>query len=98
MSERRPACTAHAPDMDEGKDEDDVRPASRKEPGKEQLSYLWFLQDRRQLHQCEKVKDLQYGRTQLSHCNVRYQKTRANVQKMTQFSAEKLKVKPYATS
>ena len=35
MSERRPACLAHAPDMNEDKDEDDqprVRPASRKEP------------------------------------------------------------------
>ena len=36
-SERRPAYPAHAPDIDEGKDEDDkplVRPASRKEPRK----------------------------------------------------------------
>ena len=38
MSERRPAYPAHAPDMDEDKDEDDkplVRPATRKEPAKE---------------------------------------------------------------
>ena len=38
MSVRRPAYPAHAPDMDEDKDEDDkplVRPASRKEPAED---------------------------------------------------------------
>ena len=38
MSDRRPAYPAHAPDMDEDKDEDDeplVRPASRKKLDKE---------------------------------------------------------------
>ena len=38
MSERRPVCPAHTPDMDEHNDEDDrplVRLASRNEPAKE---------------------------------------------------------------
>ena len=62
MSERRPAYPAHAPDMDEDKDEDDkplVRPApvrKRKDP----------------LHRSPPLS--QYGRTQLLHGNTRYKR------------------------
>ena len=63
------------------------------------ISYLWFLQDRRQLHQCEKGKDpSQYGRTQLLHWRMRYSKSHASEQKIPQFWAEEQKAKPYATS
>ena len=96
LSERRPAYPAHAPDMDEDEDEDDTHHLCCQHQGRNlpkksvtqilrtKISYLWILQDRRQLHQCEEGKDLQYRGTQLLHWSMRHQKTRANEQKIPQ--------------
>ena len=103
MSERRPAYPAHAPDMDEDKDEDDkplVRPASRKEPPKEKSDLdtddedllLLVLPRPPPAVPVRRRKDAQYGRIQLLHWNKRCQGTRVSEQRMPQFWAAKQKV------
>ena len=95
MSERRPRYPAHAPDMDEVKDEDDkplVRPASIKEPAKDKSDALLLSVPPRPpedllllprpppVARVQKRKGPQYGRIQQPDWNMKYPKTRASEQ------------------
>ena len=73
-----------------------VQPASRKstEEGVTQLLttktlHPWFLQELRQMYQCEEEKDVQYGKTQMPHWNKRCQETRVIIYRMPRFFGKK---------
>ena len=86
--------------MHEDEDEDDkplVRPTTRKEPAEERRDPATDDEDLLPVvpprpppfAPGRKRKELQYGRIQLPHWNMRYPRTRACEQKILQFGAEK---------
>ena len=108
MSERRPACPAHVPDMDEDEYEDDkplVRPASRKKTAKTKRDLDTDDEDLLPLvpprlppaAPVRKRKLPPVWQDPAATLDMRYQKTRASEQKIPQFWAEEQKVKPYVT-